>query len=93
MYSRVADRDVNFGASVIADKALAAGVEEWFGVLWLCPGLENLLMIDDNGTVRGGKIIAFLFLVAGSFFLRGLVFVDGFEFKASDLMYLDTEDT
>jgi hypothetical protein len=92
VYSGIPDRNVNLRVAPIADEALGSSVEERLRVLWLGARSEDFLVIEDNGAVCRGKIIALLSLVAGVFILACLVLVDLLQFQPSNLVNLDRED-
>ena len=64
----------------IQDETLAASIEERFRVLGLGTRFVNLLVVYDDVAVRGRKIIALLFFIAGFGVLASLLLVKRFEF-------------
>jgi hypothetical protein len=84
---------VHLSVAKVANKPLAASIEKGFRVLWLRPRPENLLVVEDNGAVRGGQVVTLFLFIAFCVILRCLVSIEGFEFEARDLVDLNAEDT
>ncbi len=57
MNSRVSDRDHDFCGPPVANEALSSCVEEWFSILWLGSCLEDLLVVENNGTITRWEVL------------------------------------
>ena len=78
--------------SPVADKALAAGIEERLRVLGFRPRPEGLPMVDNDGAIRAWQVFALLFLITFRLVLAGFVLVDRLELKPRDLVDGDGEN-